>query len=87
MKDPKCASVQAALGKRGYVPIQVQDRPNMWYANVGDNVVSWIDQDGNALCLHVRRRSEQADPQSDYFPGSFAGSIRQAMEWATEVSR
>jgi len=54
-----------------------------WARKPGNpNVISFIDQFGDALCLRVRREDDQDDIQADYSAGSYADSIKQALRLA-----
>jgi len=41
--------------------------------------LTWYDQEGYVVNLHTKRISEATDSQTDYFPGSYWDSLRQAM--------
>ncbi len=62
----------------------------MYYAIRNDkdgvpHTISFYNQGGEAICLHTKRTSDQADSQSDYFPGSFPGSMKKALRWAWSI--
>lgn len=50
-----------------------------FWANGGDSL------DTSVVCLKVRRYTDVSDIQSDYFAGSFAKSIPQALRYADDV--
>ena len=54
-----------------------------WYwAENARHAIEWFDQgDGLAACVKVRPVHEHDDPTTDYFPGSFVDTIKQAVEW------
>ena len=41
--------------------------------------LTWHDQNGYVVCLHAKHKSQIADSQSDYFPGYFVDTIKQAI--------
>ena len=43
------------------------------------NAISFIDQNGHALCLRVRALGDQDDLISDYHAGSFVKTWKQVM--------
>ena len=47
--------------------------------------ISFYDQEGTIICLHTKRTADQADSNSDYFPGSFAPSLKRALCWAWNI--
>lgn len=42
---------------------------------------TWYDQEGEACCVCVTRNGEFSDAQTDYFPGFYANTIKQAVAW------
>lgn len=46
--------------------------------------VTWLDQDGVAICAQVKRMSDHNDSQTDYFPVFFADSIKQIVRYLAE---
>lgn len=82
MSDPKTVSLMTRLQKKGVqVNLPKEGAPHFW-AEINGNIIDWFDQGGFAICLRVRRVHDKDDSQSDYCAGSFAHSIKQAMEWA-----
>ena len=62
------------------------DGNRYWARKPGNrNVVSFIDQFGDAMCLRVRCEDDHDDMQTDYSAGSYADSIKQAFR-LTEIS-
>ena len=51
-----------------------------YYADNENKEISWYNQDGHVICLHVVRLTDHADPMTDYFPGSFYHTIKSAIE-------
>ena len=41
----------------------------------------WTNSDGSISSPHVKRASEESDPHTDYFPGSFFDNITQALNY------
>ena len=41
--------------------------------------VHWYDQDGEAICVQVKRNNDRNDIQSDYFAGWFADTIKEVI--------
>lgn len=62
---------------------EVTTERNQHSIQIGRYVVSFIDQNGSAICINVRRETDHTDLQSDYFAGSWATNITQAIRWAT----
>ena len=41
----------------------------------------WTNSDGSISTPHVKRASEESDPHTDYFPGTFFDNITQALNY------
>lgn len=76
----KTKSIYKALLKKE-VPFCASIFNRFEYATTGTHEMSWINQNSEALCLKVRRLSDKDDMQSDYHAGSFASTLRQALNW------
>lgn len=50
-----------------------------------EHTISFYDQKGTVICLHTQRTADRGDSQSDYFPGSFCDSMKQALRWAWNI--
>lgn len=63
--------------------------PSRLIGTKGIAVVSAI-HNGRSLteltCLHVQRSTEQADAMTDYFPGAYFDSVRQAINHANYIA-
>jgi len=72
---------------------KANDRPAYWAMRDDKEgrpvVISFIDQDGKAICIHTRSASELNQSEIDYFPGSFWDSIAEALRygWNIETRR
>lgn len=53
---------------------------NYRFAVNGDYVVSWYIQDERAVCVSMNKLSHPSDSMTDYFPGSFAHTIKEAVK-------
>ena len=51
------------------------------YAVEGKEICTWFDSEGEASCIHVTSNRETSDLMTDYFPGTFAHSMKQAVAW------
>lgn len=63
--------------------------PSRLVATSGLALIDAIHNGGSLtdlVCLHVQRRSEQADMMTDYFPGAFFGSVRAAISHAASIN-
>ena len=60
--------------------LKVQTKDNHRYSLTGEkDLITWIDQNGEAICLHKQGRHEESDAMTDYFPGSFYETIPQVL--------
>ena len=75
----KTATMKREFEKRG---IELKQDGRQHSGIYGNSEISWIDQDGYALALYVRRLNRHDDIQSDYFAGTFAHSIKYAFQLA-----
>lgn len=75
----KTKSLLRALEKAGVGPVASNGR--QFYARFGGRVISWYDQDGEAIAVSVRSENDRDDPQSDYFAGSFTPTLKTALRW------
>lgn len=74
----KTVSIRRALTKAG-VEIHIRDDNGMFWVESNDHILSWFDNSGVASCVHVQRSTDQADPQSDWFPGHFPRTLASAL--------
>jgi hypothetical protein len=72
----KTQSLINALNKQGIkVNIFTIHRKN--YQALGkDYQVSWFDQDGDAICVQVRRHNDKDNAMEDYTAGFFAKTVK-----------
>jgi hypothetical protein len=47
----------------------------------GDRIVSWHTQGDKAVCVHCTTRNDGRDSMTDYFPGSYARTIKGAVSY------
>lgn len=47
----------------------------------GNRIVTWYVQGDRAHCVHCSNVNDQRDLMTDYFPGSFAHTIKGAVEY------
>jgi hypothetical protein len=80
----KSTSVAKAVEKAGG---EVRSYGSHRVAVVNGFQISWYDQEGDAIALHTKRDTEQNDPNSDYYPGSFWKSIKSALEFGCELKK
>lgn len=57
-------------------------RPSFYWADASKERISFIDQAGSAICLKVTPHGDKNEPETDYHAGSYANSIKQALQWA-----
>ena len=69
-----------ALNKAGLNVIAIEEG-RQYKAIKGDKFVSWIVQNDSALCVNCGRLSDPSDSMIDYFPGFYAHSIKQAVNF------
>ena len=72
----------ARLGRAGWT---IESTRNLYTATLAGQCIEWIDQQGEALCLSVRRAWEQHDSQSDYHAGMFVSSLASALRIASRA--
>ena len=78
----KTSSVLKAFAKIGYQPITDGKRR---YSFVNEkHEVYFINQEGEATCLHVRRLEDESDVMTDYFAGWFPHSLKNAIAYFNE---
>ncbi len=51
-----------------------------YYIFSDTHVLSFYDQGGEVVCLHVKGKEDETDSMTDYFPGFFPKSLRYAIE-------
>jgi hypothetical protein len=80
----KNTSIINRFKKAGYT-VSTSDNGNKFevVSNDSKRICSWYDQSGSAICVHVQRTSEQSDPHTDYFPGYFCDTIKQAVNYVS----
>jgi hypothetical protein len=66
-----------AISKAGLSAVK---HDNNYYVTTSSRELSFIDQNGSAICVKVRRLSDVDDIQTDYFAGMFVDSIKWAMD-------
>lgn len=47
----------------------------------GDRIVTWHVQGDKAVCVHCTTRNDGRDSMTDYFPGSYARTIKSAVSY------
>lgn len=89
----KTANAIKILSK--YAKVEKVESTNLYFAkriSARDGVlhtISFHDQAGEAICLHAKRSSDQSEPQSDYYPGSFWDTMAKALRygWGIETRK
>ena len=41
--------------------------------------VHWYDQEGKAVCVHIKKLEDETDSQRDHFPGWFCDTIKEVI--------
>ena len=77
MKGKTCNLI-AKMQRHG---LHVERLDSQWSARTGGHQLSIIDQDGEAIAIHVQRLDERADPTTNYYPGSYFPSLVSAMRY------
>ena len=59
------------------------NRPKVYivFENSNQVISFWTNSDGTISSPHVKRASEESDPHTDYFPGTFFDNITQALNY------
>lgn len=76
--------LQNAIKKLASVAV-VNNNGCQYYADLNGQVVSFCENGGGsntAICFHVKRKGEQSDSMSDYFPGSYFPTLTSAIKSA-----
>lgn len=45
------------------------------------NIITWIDQEGEAICIRVRSKNDKDEMVSDYTAGVFVDTIKEALKY------
>ena len=67
------------LTKAGF---QITQKGNRYWAQAGQNIISFFDQAGSVICINVRSINDESDSQSDYSAGVFCDNLSQAIRIA-----
>ena len=62
--------------------LKITQSGNRYFGDAPEQTISFIDQQGSAICLKVTAHGDVSDSQSDYSAGSYASSMKQALQWA-----
>ena len=77
-KQGKTASMVTKLRRLG---LHVERSGDQWFARVNGYKLSITDQGGEIIAIYVQRLSAQADPITDFYPGSYFPSLASAMRF------
>jgi len=81
------AYAERALRKAGMEPrwceCNGKEKSHLWARN-GSMIVEVYGSNGRIVAINVRRDGDVDDPAADYFAGSYADNMAQAIRWAKE---
>lgn len=72
--------LESALVKKGF-KVEQEKHTRRSYVREGRNIVSWSVQDEYAVNVLCTREDDQRDSRSDYFPGTYAKTIKYVINY------
>lgn len=78
-------TIQNAINKIEKSGYRVKRNGRVYFSKVGNQVIIFHEQNGNAICIQVRHQMDQDDVHTDYFAGQFVQNISQALRLAEET--